>query len=132
VIGLALAAALAQASPQADPGERIGQSAAAAEALQGALDGRWWLIDAAGRPLYQLQITDPAEPADALSAAWRDPASSRTGAVSAIHRSGRALRIVFASPGEPDIQVRLALENGVWRGAMVQGARRAPVRLTRR
>jgi hypothetical protein len=41
-------------------GTTVDQAYASAEARQGALDGRWRLSDAAGAPLFDFQLTDPA------------------------------------------------------------------------
>jgi hypothetical protein len=133
---LALAAAmLLGAAPAPDPGQaygaRLGESAAAAQALEGALDGRWTLRDARGRTLYLLEIADPAQHAGPLQAAWTDPATGAMGPVETLSREGERLRVVFAAPGGA-VGIELWNPRGHgWRGRLVQNAVRRAVRLTR-
>src|SRR5271165_4228998 len=73
LIGLAVALGLAaRSAPQAsDLTIRMQESAAAAQALQGPLDGTWALSDAQSQPLFMFQIADPAGGAGQLQGAWR-------------------------------------------------------------
>ena len=75
--GLALAAVL----PAGPPGElagdatfeaRISQSVAAAQRLQGSVDGQWLLFDAKGVRLYRPRLVDPPGGHDPLQGAWLD------------------------------------------------------------
>ena len=94
MIGATLALILAAGAPTPDDlSRRMGQSAAAAQALQGPLDGAWILSDGRGRRLYDLQITDPAGGAVRIGGAWRDGATGRTGVIDAISRRGHRLTL---------------------------------------
>jgi hypothetical protein len=113
--------------------QRMRDSAAAAQALQGPLDGRWTVTDAKGRTLYVLQIADPPHAAAPLSAAWSDPSTGAVGGVDMISHAGDSLRLSFA-PGPADGTVRLTLRrvrDGTWSGSVTQGGLRRPVRLKR-
>ena len=133
-LGLATGSAAAgQAAPEAtDLAVRMRDSAAAAQALQGMLDGTWTLSDARRRPLFVLQITDPAGGAGPLEGAWRRPgASAMAGLIDAIARRGDRLAIRFAGGGEV---VRLSLRrqaDGAWSGEANESGRDHRVSLRR-
>ncbi len=112
--------------------QRMRDSAAAAQALQGPLDGRWTLTDATGKTLYLLQIADPPHDAAPLTAAWTDPRTGALGPVDAIRRVGDRLNLVFASdPAGPPVRVTLRrLSGGVWSGWAASGGPLRRVRLS--
>jgi hypothetical protein len=118
-LGLAAGpAAAGQAAPEAtDLAARIRESAAAAQALQGPMDGTWTLSDARRRPLFVFQFTDPAGGAGPLEGAWRrSGASAPAGLIDAIARRGDHLAIRFAGGGEV-VRVRLRRRaDGTWSG----------------
>jgi hypothetical protein len=102
---------------QPDIGPRIAQSATAAQALQGPLDGTWALIDRDGRARFVLQIVDPASRSGPLQGAWRDKAGAM-GAISTLWRSGGRLSLAFEVGGH-QAQVRLQQGGGgTWRGTL--------------
>ncbi len=138
MIGLLAAAWLASVqtadqAPDTAFGQRMRDSAAAAQALQGPLDGRWTLTDAKGHTLYLLEIADPAQGAAPLTAAWSDPRTRALGGVETISRAGDHLRLAFA-PDPSGGTVRLSLrrlKGGVWSGRAASQGRERPVRLKR-
>jgi hypothetical protein len=145
MIGL-LAALVLATSPEAraadpsstqNPGDfdtRMRASAAAAEALQGPLDGSWALRDASGGPLYVFEITDPAGGTGPTDAAWRDGgASSALGMVTTIARQGGHLLIVFTRSGAAGAsETRLTRRGaGLWTGWLTAEGRTRPVMLVR-
>ncbi len=119
--------------------QRMRDSAAAAQALQGPLDGRWLLTDAKARTLYVLQIADPPHDAAAqktaiLTAAWTDPRTGALGGVDVIGRLGVSLSLAFTpDPAGPPVRLTLRrLKGGAWSGWASSGRLRRSVRLTRR
>jgi len=126
----ALAAAVTLSAAPDPLGERIAQSAAAAQSLQGPLDGTWTLRRADGGVLYVFQITDPPD-GSPVAAAWRDPANPNDGpaAVPTLRATASTLSLTFGAPPN-----RLALHkttSGAWRGSLTTGGRRRPVVLAR-
>lgn len=126
MLSLAVALGLATAPDAADLAIRMRESAAAAQALQGALDGTWTLWDAHHRRLFVLQITDPAA-GGPLAGAWRGTgASTAAGLIDAIARHGDHLEIRLArgSPAPETVQIRLRRRGGgAWAGvATANGA----------
>jgi len=79
---------------------RIKGSIAAAQGLQGPLDGGWTVQAADGAALYALQLVDPASGNGPLEGAWRDvrrPGSvGSTGLVETIERTGDAVIVRFS------------------------------------
>jgi hypothetical protein len=138
VIPVLLAGLLIRAeSPDQTPDkvfeQRMRDSVAAAQALQGPLDGRWAVTDTRGHRLYVLQIADPAQAAAPLTAAWSDPRTGALGGVDAISRVGGHLSLVFA-PGPDGGPIRLTLHRknrDVWAGWASLGRARRSVRLDR-
>ncbi len=125
---LALAGAIALAeAPAADPvaaafDARMAQSAQAAQALQGPLDGTWLVRDPRGRVLLVLQISDPANGAGPLAAAWREPIGPGIGMVREITRSDGRLTIALDDAGGLAWTIRLTRsDHGAWRGRLTQG-----------
>jgi hypothetical protein len=138
MIGLAVALGLAaaQTSREAtDLGTRIRDSDAAAQALQGPLDGAWTLCDVHRRPLFVFQITDPAGGAGRLDGAWRrSGAFAPAGPIDAIARRADRLAIRFTDAGEAGQVVRVRLRrrrDGAWAGAASENGHDLPVTLRR-
>ena len=128
---VALASFLIASPPRngADVGPRVAAAMAAAQSLQGPLDGAWLLRDTAGRPLYRFEIVDPAGGRGPLSGALRDMAGA-AGAVADMRRSGRTLLFALTPPGGPVTTLRLArISRGVWMGRMAAGRTHRAVRL---
>jgi hypothetical protein len=96
---------------------RIQESAEAAQALQGPLDGAWVLRDSAGRSLIVFQLADPAS-GGAVGGAWRDAHDPSAGPamVTAIRRTTSTLLMTFSAPAE-SLTLR-ALAPGRWRGRL--------------
>ena len=132
-------AALAQgdgAIASQDFGERIGASAAAAQALQGPLDGGWSLVGPGNRTLFVFEFIDPAGGHGPLSGAWRDPnrasGAQDGGLFSQIARSGRTLTLSFSPAGGGGGAVALHRTGGeMWVGRFSVGVADYPVRLRR-
>jgi hypothetical protein len=118
--------ALAQAG--GDVGARIAGSAAAAQSLQGPLDGTWTLTDARGRTLFLFQLVDPASGDGALQVAWRR--GETLGVAQAVRRGDR-LSLTLRDHGEFVRVVLHPYAASRWRGALVRGGRRLAVSLTR-
>lgn len=113
--------------PMSDTGlafeQRIRQSVAAAEGLQGTLDGEWTLFGADGKPLYVFVFVDPAGGRGPLEAAWRDPRRPRgaddLGVVDSLQHVGAALTLNFvAHPGAPATVVQLQGAGPAWDGQL--------------
>src|SRR5690606_35319646 len=72
------------------------------DALAGPLDGMWRITDAAGRPLLQVLLTDPAAGAP-LVGAWRELAGTaavaEVGVLGGVERRGGGLRATFRPEG---------------------------------
>jgi hypothetical protein len=135
MIGLALALGLAAGKAAAEPTDlatRMRDSAAAAQALQGPLDGTWTLWDARGRSLFVFQITDPVGGAGPLEGAWRrSGASAPAGMIEAIARRGDHLAIRFAGAGEV-VRARLRRRgDGAWSGEANENGRDLSVAIRR-
>ncbi len=137
MIGLVAALALSAASPGNGAGPleaRLRDSAAAAVALQGPLDGAWTLYDARRHQLYRLQISDPPPGSGPLDAAWRGPGASTTiGGVTSIGLGHGQLTIVL-TPDRGSESVTLGLtetRHGAWAGWMTSGRGRHRVALRR-
>jgi hypothetical protein len=132
MIGLAVALGLAAAPGTTDLAIRMRESAAAAQALQGGLDGTWTLLDAHHRLLFVFQITDPAAGAGPLEGAWRRPVESApAGLIDAIARRDDRLTIRFSAGGNV---VRVHLHRraeGAWSGEASENGHDLPVALRR-
>jgi hypothetical protein len=140
VTAAALAPVLALAEPYSDSAvdARIRDSAAAAEALQGPLDGTWTLVSATGTALYGFQLIDKPGGQGAVEGVWRDLRRPATpgdiGLIDQIARSPAALTITInAVPGQSAVVVTLRPDpTGAWSGELKQGAVTTPVRMRRR
>jgi hypothetical protein len=135
----ALAPVVALAQPDADNAvdERIRSSAAAAQALQGPLDGAWTLVSAAGTPIFAFQLVDRPGGQGAVEGVWRDLRRPSTpgdiGLIDQIARSPTALTITLAAtPGQPTVMISLHPDpTGMWSGELREGAAMTQVRLRR-
>ena len=116
---------------------RIRESVAAAQGLQGPMDGRWTLVDGAGKPLYVFMFVDPAGGRGPLEAAWRDPRRVRggddLGVVDGLDRNGLSLTLTFAPhAGAAPTQVQLQGDPaGALSGQMSENGATVPVTLRR-
>jgi len=116
--------------------QRIRQSVAAAEGLQGTLDGEWTLYGADGKALYVFMIVDPAGGRGPLEAAWRDPRRPRgaddLGVVDSLQHLGAALTLNFTPhPGAPATVVQLQGAGPGWEGQITEGGALQKVSLRR-
>ena len=135
----ALAPVLALAEPYTDNSvdERIRSSAAAAEALQGPLDGPWTLVSAVGTPIFAFQLVDRPGGQGALEGVWRDLRRPSTpgdiGLIDQIARSPTALTITLnATPGQPTVMIALHPDpTGMWSGELHEGEATTQVKLRR-
>ena len=133
-----LALMLTSAPPPGDAAfdGRMRDSFAAAQALQGSLDGRWTLYGSGGRALYSFQIVDPAGRVGPLQAAWRDLRDASPlggpGVVSDIARTAGSLRLSFAPPAGSVVTLVLRRDRlGGWAGRMVEDGKATRVTLRR-
>ncbi|HZZ34183.1 MAG TPA: hypothetical protein VFE03_00560 [Caulobacteraceae bacterium] len=116
---------------------RIRASVAAAQSLQGPLDGRWTLYDGEGRGLFVFQFVDPAGGRGPLEGVWRDlrrpPGSLAYGMVVSLASDGTTLTAAFAPrPGGPLVTLNLqGLADGRWSGEMTDNGAKLPVTLRR-
>jgi hypothetical protein len=137
-VALVLAgAALLLGQPAAEPddlGLRVAQSARAAQALQGPLDGAWTLRERKGRPVLLLQITDPAGGAGPLEASWAEPdgPQGRMDPVAGIERTGRRLtiRLKRAEDGPETVATLRRRGPRAWTGWLTEAGQRRAVSLT--
>jgi hypothetical protein len=112
-------AALFAAAPQSGIGARIAGAAAAAQDLQGPMDGSWALVDARGRVRFLFQIVDPASGGENLQIAWREPeVDGALGLVSVASLTRDQMTIEFDVRGAP-LRVELRRHGGgLWRGTL--------------
>jgi hypothetical protein len=141
ILVLALGAAPAAASAQGYQSDnvidaRIRASAEAAESYQGSLDGSWTLVDAAGRPIYALQLVDRVGGRDPLGGVFRDlrrpPVPGDIGMIDATDRAGGSLDLTLrARPADPPVVIHLKSDAEGWSGEMREGAAATAVKLRR-
>lgn len=117
-----------------DLDRRMRGTSAAAQTLQGPLDGRWSLATLDGAPLYVLLFVDSGR--GALEGAWRDVTRgaglTATGVISTLSRDGAALSAVFSPrPGETVSLTLSQQSDSAWSGDLDEGGRRRGVRLMR-
>ncbi len=118
--------------------ERLRASAAAAQSLQGPLDGGWTLVSSSGAAIYAFQFVDPPGGSQAPEGVWRDLRRPMTpgdiGPVDSLVRAGGALTLRF-SPivGKSPTVVALKVgADGAWTGELREdGAAPAAVTLKR-
>ena len=128
--GFLIAAPLtAAAQPPGEPSdaaidERLRASAAAAQSLQGPLDGGWTLVGASGAAIYAFQFVDPPGGSQTPEGVWRDLRRPMTpgdiGPVDSLVRSGATLTLRF-SPivGKgPTVVALKAGADGAWTGEL--------------
>lgn len=138
VAALAPVVALAQ-PPLGDNAtdERIRSSAAAAQALQGPLDGAWTLVSAVGTPIYTFQLVDKPGGQGPVEGVWRDLRRPATpgdiGLIDQIARSPAALTLTLsATPGQSTVMISLHADPaGMWSGELREGAETTQVKLRR-
>ena len=106
------AAALLTREPPDAVGRRIAQSSAAAEALQGSLDGSW-TFRGPGRG-RDVEIIDPPTRPAKFGGAWRD-GHGGVGFVDLSRLSPNAIELTFTGEGWPPIRLVRA-GDGAWRG----------------
>lgn len=116
-----------EASPAAQVYElRVRGSIAAAQNLQGPLDGQWRVNGPDGTPLYALQIVDKAGGAAPLEGAWRDlrrtGAPGSTGLIDDLQREGDGLSARFSAHegGQPSTLTLRPDADGRWSGQLVE------------
>jgi hypothetical protein len=146
---LALATAQAPPAPPAAAPDKSGGAAQVmagfrtAEALRGALDGRWRITSRKGEGLYLIQLADPdgrADPAasapDTPEGAWLDLRRAQSmegvGYLAAAKRVGPSLTLLFfeGQGGARTIELRPD-SRGRWRGELVADRERSPVVMNR-
>ncbi|WP_066683615.1 hypothetical protein [Caulobacter sp. CCH9-E1] len=105
---------------------RVRGSIAAAQNLQGPLDGQWRVNGPDGTPLYALQIVDKAGGSAPLEGAWRDlrrtGAPGSTGLIDDLQREGEGLsaRFLAREGGQPSTLALRPDEDGRWSGQLVE------------
>jgi hypothetical protein len=129
VLGLLGALALAAAPPATDVGTRVRSSAAAAQALQGPLDGGWTLFNRRRQAIFRLRITDPPTGIGGLRGVWRGRGAA--GDIEQLARRGGHLTISLA--GAPGGGVARLTRRGPdrWFGRLAVGGEDRPVVLLR-
>ena len=107
---------------------RLRSSMASAQAFQGPLDGGW-MLQAAGRDLFALQLVDRA---GRVEGAWRDlrraDALDAWGFIDLVERGDGDLRFRL---GDRAVTLRSGVE-GRWSGELIESGVKLPVTLRRR
>ncbi len=120
-----------------DLDRRIRGASAAAQTLQGPLDGRWSVAAQDGAPLYTFLFVDSGRAGASLEGAWRDltrgAGLTATGVIDDVQRNGGALNASFyPRSGQSRVSLTLAqMSDGNWSGEMVEGADRRTIRMIR-
>ncbi|MFN3512874.1 MAG: hypothetical protein ACK41C_07515 [Phenylobacterium sp.] len=112
---------------------RLRASFAAAQGLQGPLDGAWSLRGAGDEELYGLLLVDAN---GRLEGAWRDPrrpgAAESSGFLAEARRDGAGVTLAFRPSATRALVLRLTPSaDGVWVGELEEAGERRPVRLRR-
>ena len=112
---------------------RVKGSVAAAQNLQGPLDGGWRIAGADGAPLYALQIVDKAGGAGELEGAWRDlrrPGSvGSTGLIEELRRDGDDIVVRFSPRGgETSVLTLRPAGEARWSGQLAEDGADVAVR----
>jgi hypothetical protein len=136
--------ALGPATVRAQPDDRdnivdarIRASAAAAQSLQGPLDGAWTLVGPSGQAIYAFQIVDKPGGADSLEGVWRDlrrpSVPGDIGMIDALGRGPGTLTLSFSvKPGDPPVIVELRNgPDGGWAGRLREAGGTVQVSLRR-
>ena len=116
--------------------ERILSSAAAAESLQGPLDGGWTLVSGDGKVIYGFQFVDKPS-GETPEGVWRDLRRPNVpgdiGLIDTMQRGAPdSLTIRFvAAPGQGATTITLKLAAGVWSGDMTEAGAVTKVALRR-
>ena len=113
---------------------RIRGASAAAQTLQGPLDGRWSLASQDGSRLYAILFVDNGR--GALEGAWRDMTRgeglSATGVIDNLRRDGPVLNASFHPRSGQTVSLNLnQMSDGSWSGDLDQAGQRRSVRLLR-
>lgn len=113
--------------------QRLRQSFAAAQGLQGAFDGAWTLRSPTGAVLYTLQIVDQGR--GELGGSWLDPARKGSldgsGFLEDVRQSGGQVTLQFTPRAGQRAYVTLSAAGAGWTGQLEQGGDRIPVTLRR-
>ncbi|MCV0414722.1 MAG: hypothetical protein K5831_07540 [Brevundimonas sp.] len=107
----------------------VAQAEITMDSRAGPLDGRWRVLDAEGRPLMSLALTDLGG-GRRIEGAWRrlDPRVGRDdGGVAGPARTDGATTVVPVGTGA----LRLHASDKGWTGVLVQGGQRRPVTVAR-
>lgn len=118
--------------------DRIREAAAAAEALQGPLDGAWTLVAASGQPLYAFQFVDKPGGLDPPEGVWRDlrrpSGPGDIGLIDSMARGPGSLTLSFAArPGAAPVAIELKSgDAGGWSGQLHEGGVTINVMLRRK
>ena len=112
---------------------RVRASFAAAQGMQGPLDGRW-VVRTGGMELYDLQLVDKNQ--GAVEGAWRDPrrkgAADASGFIDSVQRNGGELTVRFQPhPGADPVQLSLRQLGDSWTGELIERGDRQTVTLRR-
>ncbi len=117
---------------------RILGGAAAAQSLQGPMDGAWSLQATADKvALYTFQFVDSPKPPANLEGAWRDlrrgDGLSSTGLIADVQRSGALLQASFYPKGgiEAASVSLIQQADGNWAGQLTQGGLTTAVQMVR-
>lgn len=107
---------------------RVKGSIAAAQTLQGPLDGGWRVTGPDGAQLYALQIVDKAGGYAPLEGAWRDPRRpgtvGSTGLIDDLGRNGADLVVRFSPKGgQSSILTLRPRDDTHWVGELVEDGR---------
>jgi hypothetical protein len=131
------------------PGDQdvdVAAAYAAAESLQGSLDGLWKVVDGEGRTLYIFSLSEAGDGPAPLAAnpghpgvegAWRDPAragqADGSGFLDSIDEDGGRLWIKFADRGgqRPEALTLKITAKDRWTGQLSGGGAARPVVMTR-
>lgn len=97
------------------------------DALAGPLDGRWSVVDASGRPLLRIILSDPGD-GRALEGAWRAEQGPGRGVVASGQREHGEVRLILYEAGE----LRLTRAPAGWEGVLIDPQGRARPVLLRR
>ena len=115
---------------------RVKGSVAAAQNLQGPLDGSWKVSGADGAELYALQIVDKAGGASDLEGAWRDvrrPGSvGSTGLIEDLRQDGDQITARFSPRGGQSAMLSLRrVGEEVWSGELYENGAAVAVQAER-
>lgn len=108
----------------------VAQAEINADSLSGPLDGRWRVIDADGRIVLDLVLSDPSG-ARPVEGAWRRPdAEPLMGPILSVVRDD-AVVLIAASGGDRPMVLRLHSTDDGWAGALTGAGHDRPVVMTR-